>query len=318
MKDNRAVTVSVIIPLYNKELYIKRAIDSVLAQTFGDFECIVVDDGSTDLGALMVRSIDDRRVRLISQQHGGASRARNRAVQEAKGRLAAFLDGDDEWMPHFLERIVELAESFPQAGLFATAYEIFEAGGQVRQARVRGIAPPPWRGLMPDYFRAAALGEPPFCTSSAAVPLDLLIGAGGFSPGKRMGEDVDLWARLALKYPVAFDPEPGARYRHDARDRACDTFRREDRHPFIDTYLRWSANGGAKAGKEHYQRRSVRLYVDRLRVENGRQYALSGEYDLARAITADMGTGAFLLKRILWGSPLNRLTHRVWKLRYGR
>ena len=95
--------VSVIIPLYNKEPYVRRALSSIRAQTFEDFEVIVVDDGSTDEGARAVESFDDARVRLVHQQNAGPGAARNRGIAEARGELLAFLDADDEWTPTYLE-----------------------------------------------------------------------------------------------------------------------------------------------------------------------------------------------------------------------
>src|SRR6266446_940152 len=104
--------VSVVIPLYNKVRYIQRALDSVLAQTYTDFEVIVVDDGSTDGGAEVVACCTDRRVRLIRQSNQGPGPARNRGVEEAAGGYVAFLDSDDEWLPAFLERSVDLLDHY--------------------------------------------------------------------------------------------------------------------------------------------------------------------------------------------------------------
>ena len=94
--------VSVVIPLYNKDKYIARALDSVFGQTCQDFEVIVVDDGSTDNGAEIVRSYKDRRLRFIRQANAGPGAARNHGIQESRAPLLAFLDADDEWLPEFL------------------------------------------------------------------------------------------------------------------------------------------------------------------------------------------------------------------------
>ena len=91
--------VSVIIPLYNKSQYIARTLDSVLAQTFQDYEVIVVNDGSTDDGPRIVRQYRDPRLRLVSQENRGLSGARNRGIAESRTDWVAFLDADDEWMP---------------------------------------------------------------------------------------------------------------------------------------------------------------------------------------------------------------------------
>lgn len=114
--------VSVIIPLYNKALYIRRALDSVLCQTFKDFEIIVVDDGSTDDGAEIVSKYLDSRITLIRQSNSGPGAARNRGVSLAKGELIAFLDADDEWLPEYLERTVSYLCANPGVAAISTGY----------------------------------------------------------------------------------------------------------------------------------------------------------------------------------------------------
>ena len=97
--------VSVIIPAYNLEGYLDTCLQSVLAQTLGNFEAIVVDDGSTDGSAARVEEIGSPLIRLIRQENRGVSAARNRAMQEACGEYAALLDGDDTWEPGYLAEI---------------------------------------------------------------------------------------------------------------------------------------------------------------------------------------------------------------------
>ncbi|NLB79493.1 MAG: glycosyltransferase family 2 protein, partial [Clostridiaceae bacterium] len=115
--------VSVVIPLYNKAPYIMRSLRSVLAQSYQNFEIVVVDDGSTDGGGDIVLSVGDPCIRLIRQENGGVSAARNRGIQEAKADLIAFLDADDEWKPSFLELILDMYSNYPDAGLYGTCYE---------------------------------------------------------------------------------------------------------------------------------------------------------------------------------------------------
>jgi len=123
--------ITVIIPLFNKEKYITRALSSVLKQTMQDFEIIVVDDGSTDRGAQKVRMMEDHRIKLMQQPNRGVSAARNVGVQEAKTDIVAFLDADDEWTSEFLETILHLRDVYPGAGLYATAYEIVSPNGKI-------------------------------------------------------------------------------------------------------------------------------------------------------------------------------------------
>lgn len=106
--------VSVIIPLYNKEKYIARAIKSVLGQTYKEFELVVVDDGSTDQGPRIVKAITDSRLKLIQQDNSGPGAARNRGIKESIAPYLAFLDADDEWMPEFLEKYLEVIVGNPE------------------------------------------------------------------------------------------------------------------------------------------------------------------------------------------------------------
>lgn len=102
-KGFRDATVSVVVPLYNKELYVKRAVSSILNQTFPAHEIIVVDDGSTDDGPAKALDFGNPKVKLVRQENRGPGAARNAGLSRASGRYVAFLDADDEWLPPFLE-----------------------------------------------------------------------------------------------------------------------------------------------------------------------------------------------------------------------
>jgi len=116
------IKISVIIPLYNKSKYIARALDSVLAQTFTNFEIVVIDDGSTDCGPEIVAQYNDKRIKLIKQANQGPGAARNRGMEESRGGLLAFLDADDEWMTLFLERSFNNFVKYPECDISATSY----------------------------------------------------------------------------------------------------------------------------------------------------------------------------------------------------
>ena len=114
-------SISVVIPLYNKERYIHRAVESVLSQKIAPDEVIIVDDGSTDGGAREVKKISDFRIRLVQQSNSGECAARNRGIDEARNELVAFLDADDEWKPDFLAQIHRLMNNFPDCCLLYTS-----------------------------------------------------------------------------------------------------------------------------------------------------------------------------------------------------
>lgn len=112
---------SIIIPLYNKEQTIVRTLYSVLSQTYHDFEVIIVNDGSNDNSLDNInKNILDSRIKIINQENQGVSAARNRGVEESKHDYIAFLDADDEWLPGYLEKVIEAISLFPNAGMYCT------------------------------------------------------------------------------------------------------------------------------------------------------------------------------------------------------
>ena len=304
--------VSVVIPLYNKEAYIARAVQSVLSQTMSPLETIVVDDGSTDRSSEIVRQFGGR-ISIVHQNNSGVSSARNRGIEEARGEMVAFLDADDEWKPSFLETVLRLAEAYPRCGACMTYYEIV-AENTIRLPQLRGLPPFPWEGVIDRYFLVAALGDPPITASSCCIPKNILIEMGGFQQGKRMGEDVDLWGRIALKYPLAFSSVIGASYHHDIESRACVTFKYDDEHPFCETVSRLiEANQINPAIVE-----DVDMYVSRLKVENMRQHVLAGNFRRARELNDEIKRTRFEFRRFLWGSRLNFLAGLAWHAWYDR
>ena len=207
---------TVVIPLYNKARHIRRAIDSALAQTYTALEIIVVNDGSTDGSQEVVRQCTDLRIRLVDQENAGVSAARNRGIAESMGELVAFLDADDEWLPDHLATICRLAAEHPECGAYASSYRVVRAGGKQAVPVFAGIPRHPWEGVLPSYFRAALTSDP-IWTSAVAVPRRVFEACGLFPVGVKCGEDVDMWCRIALRYPVAFSTHPGALY-HQAAD----------------------------------------------------------------------------------------------------
>lgn len=228
------VEISVIIPLLNKGPYIKRAIDSVLAQKYQNFEIIVVDGGSEDGGPEVVRTIQDPRITLVTQPTKGVSEARNFGEEISYGSLIAFLDADDEWLPNHIRTILRLREKFPEAGAYTTAYKICNKKGHLRWPKYRAIPPPPWEGVLPNYFSSAAHGEYPVWTSAVCIPRKIFRELGGFPTGSWWGEDAALWGKIALRYPIAFSWEVGAIYHWDATGRAC-CRPSLDEEPFVKT-----------------------------------------------------------------------------------
>ena len=148
--------ISVVIPLYNKEKQIERTLRSVFAQTYTDFEIIVVNDGSTDRSAAVVESLNDPRIRLVTQKNAGVSAARNRGIREARGEYIALLDGDDEWKPEFLETMTALTEKYPQCEVFAGNYTQVDSSGRQSPTIINGIVFDGPDGILDNYFTVAS------------------------------------------------------------------------------------------------------------------------------------------------------------------
>lgn len=210
----RAPYFSVVIPLYNKKGYIRRSVSSVLGQTFQDLELIVVDDGSSDGSPAIVRSLKDKRIRLIVQKNAGVSAARNRGVTAARGRFVAFLDADDDWDSGYLEALRDLTKDFPDAGLYGTNYWIEDGSGR----RVNKVAlPMGWRGRRRHYYDLTYYGRPPFCTNTICLPAWLAKEI-PFPLGIKAGEDLYVWFKASLKYDMAYLNQPLSTYYVEANE----------------------------------------------------------------------------------------------------
>jgi GT2 family glycosyltransferase len=195
--------VSVIIPVFNSAALIGAALRSVYSQTFPDFEVIVVDDGSEDQTALTTALAPwSDRIQFVRQQNGGPASARNTAIARASGRLIAFLDADDEWLPEKLARQVAYFANHPETGLLHTAMV-----GEVSRSAARGAGP---RHVFCDLFHSAFFIN----TLTVMVPRTVLAELGGFDERREIHiEDYDLWLRIAARYPVGYIPEPLAYHR---------------------------------------------------------------------------------------------------------
>jgi glycosyltransferase involved in cell wall biosynthesis len=210
---------SVIIPLYNKGPYIEKALRSVFAQTFTDYEIIVVDDGSKDDSASIAESVlaeSAAPYQLIRQENAGVSMARNNGVARSRGDYLCFLDADDWWDPAFLEEMSKLIEEFPNAGIYGTSYTIVNETKHKTRVAPIGVEPGFEKGYTnycQVYAKTLAM---PLTSITVAVPRMVFDKMGGFPEGIELGEDFLLWVRIALKYQVAFLNKPLAYYNQDS------------------------------------------------------------------------------------------------------
>jgi len=182
--------VSVVIPTHNRAHYVTQAIDSVLAQTYANYEIIVVDDGSTDDTRHVLRAYGDRLRYIYQENHNrGPAAALNRAVSEARGKYIALLDDDDMWLPSKLELQIAVLEQDPEIGFLGTDMYITDASGNVID---RWGKPPSVAETFASLIEDNILGNP-----SVVVRKRLFDQVGGFDASLRTTQDYDLWLRLA-------------------------------------------------------------------------------------------------------------------------
>ena len=210
--------ISIVIPLYNKAQSIPKTLDSVLAQTYKDFEIVVVDDGSIDDSARVVEELMKNspslqggdRGRLIRKPNGGVSSARNAGILAAKGEYIAFLDGDDLWGRDYLKVSAKLIADFPNAGIYGSASGLVINDVLTDETTLyvghRGWIENPW------------VVGPPFSTSATIVDKKVFDIVGTFDERMTHGEDLDMWWRIVLKYPCVYEDVVHSYYRVDAEN----------------------------------------------------------------------------------------------------
>lgn len=196
--------ISVVIPLYNKEQQIAHTLQSVLQQTFQNFEIVIVDDGSTDNSVAEAEKVQDARIRLIHQVNAGVSAARNLGIREAKYDLIAFLDADDEWKLRYLETQYRLYQKYPECSVYACNYEFRNAEGKITPTIIKKLSFQGEDGVLSNYFEVASCSHPPLWTSAVMVKKEAIQTIGSFPVGIKSGEDLLTWARLAIKYKIAY------------------------------------------------------------------------------------------------------------------
>jgi glycosyltransferase involved in cell wall biosynthesis len=204
---------SVIIPVYNKERFLKNTLQSVLSQSFADFEVILIDDGSTDQSKAVIDEFNDARIQYFYQNNSGAAAARNFGITKAKANYITFLDADDYWYPDCLMHFKSMIERFAGEPVFASAVEV-ENEKNILPAQY-SIA----KSQTPQIvnFFEASLRESAICTSCAVFHKSVFERIGYFDTTLKNGEDTDLWIRIGLEFNLVFSHEIMARYVYDAQ-----------------------------------------------------------------------------------------------------
>ncbi|MFQ3234640.1 MAG: glycosyltransferase involved in cell wall biosynthesis [Paraglaciecola sp.] len=229
---------SVVIPLYNKVDSVKRTLESICAQCYQAAEIIVIDDGSTDGSAEVVKQLNLPNLKIVQQTNQGVSAARNLGVSLACYPYIAFLDADDQWSPFFLTEMRNLILRFPQQEFFASHYQKVVAQGVYIDPKLAIYNASPAGSILENYFIAASLGDLPFMVSSCVITSRLFEHLGGFPVGEAMGEDQELFSCVALQSQIVFSPLVLLLYHTDSENRACDRYIPQQILPFAERLLK--------------------------------------------------------------------------------
>jgi len=194
---------SVVIPLYNKKNYIAATLQSVLAQTFTDFEIIVINDVSTDNSLSMVQAVNDSRIRVVShEKNSGLSASRNTGIKNATADYVAFLDADDLWKPQFLEKIQQLIINYPEADIYGSNYcEVYPNNVIIKHPTELKT------GLIDNFFKSG-IHKHIYCYSSISFRKNIFEKVGYFNEEINMGEDIDFNVKANLTGILAYIDEP--------------------------------------------------------------------------------------------------------------
>ncbi|MCK4441656.1 MAG: glycosyltransferase family 2 protein, partial [Sulfurovaceae bacterium] len=193
--NNKNVLFSVVVPLYNKEKYIKRTLDSILNQTFSNFEIIIVNDGSTDKSCEIIKTINDDRIHLIHKKNGGVSSARNRGIKEAKGEFIAFLDADDEWFPDKLQKQYTLHKKNPKLVWSCSGYMLVSKKRKDKKIVFSKSQ------ILPDAIDAI-VNRLKIFTSTVVIKKEVFENSRLLFNEKAItSEDREVWYKLACIYP---------------------------------------------------------------------------------------------------------------------
>ncbi|MBQ7902043.1 MAG: glycosyltransferase family 2 protein [Clostridia bacterium] len=265
---------SIIIPVYNGEKFIDNAIKSVLAQTYEDWELVVVDDGSKDNTAQVLEAYaDNEKIHIFHQQNGGVSAARNKGMQEAVGSHFAFLDADDLWLENHLEVMAELIDAYPDAGLYATF-------AQINLSDERSITSCNYfqnnaetvylEDFFAEYHRDKTVKV--FVPTSTVISREANDKVGGFPVGCKIGEDLEHDLRIAAYYPIVITKRITAVYEKRNSTATKDTSFDPDWSFFETVKPLYEDTQIPKAKRDN-----IKLIMDWFTIRRCRHYVIDGK-----------------------------------------
>lgn len=229
--------VSVVIPTYNRASFIGEALTGVLQQTFQDFEILVIDDGSTDNTALVVKQIADARIRYMTQDHRGVSAALDLGWRAAQGEYIARLDSDDRWLPDLLQELVTRMDADPRLGAVYARAQGMDTQGQLLTQLI-GTAE-----RFPGHTLKSLIYGDSVCPTAVLIRRAAIERAGGYDSTLIANEDWDLWIRIAAQQDgIGYFPRVLAHYRYHPNNLTRTTSQRmtrvmQDRIRVLDKFF---------------------------------------------------------------------------------
>lgn len=240
---------------------IYKTLNSVLNQTFTNFEILIVNDGSTDNSLSIVQEFSDPRIVILNQSNSGVSHARNLGISASKHEYIAFLDADDLWEPNYLSEMADFIAQFPLASLFGCSYFIVDHKGKIKNSCPSCLSIN-FKGYLYNYFEQA-IEHKLYWTSAVIAKRDAFNSIGFFDTQLAKGEDLDLWIRFALNVTMAYYNKPLAYYRLDSENRAMRTNGNKVRSLIwnLDRYCEYENSN------DHFK-----IFIDSLRLDHISNY----------------------------------------------
>lgn len=216
---------SIIIPLYNKEKSIGRAIESVLSQHYSNYELIIVNDGSTDASLSVVKKFNDERIKIFNIKNSGVAYARNYGISKSVSPFVCLLDADDAWDSNFLNEISLLIENDSNASLYCCRYKLVNEIGEVHLGNLS--LPSDFFGRIDNFYKTYSSSRSLICSSCVCINKMHLNKIGGFPTGVRTGEDIYTWLTLNLEGHTSFSAKVLATVYRNTENRTNTRVKRE-------------------------------------------------------------------------------------------
>lgn len=288
---------SIVVPVYNKEKFVGKTLKSVLAQSFTDFEIIIINDGSTDESEYKIQEFKDNRIQYFSKKNEGVAATRNFGIEKSNAQYICFLDSDDYWYPCFLETIHRFTSELPEQKVFAAAIEIETKNNCVK---AQYSIPKKSDFEIVNFFEASQK-ECVLWTSSVCIEKSVFEKVGTFDTKIKCGEDTELWIRIGLEFPIVFIRKIIARYVYD------DSSISRNLKYYFEPYT------FQKYALEEKKNLALKKYMDLNRFSAVIKCNLNGDWKTSQEIYAEIDLkNLSRKKRILLELPPSMLKLLIW------